>query len=107
MLGTRGAVVGHWRTERVVSRSDIGTLAEDVLAPADSPPLLDLHDAHGSVTRLATPGTRPYRFHAELADQVQLGLPATVTGAQSRRVLAVMEAATRSVAAGGAPVVPL
>lgn len=106
VLGTRGAVVGHWRTERVVSRSDIGTLSEDVLAPADSPPLLDLHDAAGSVTRLATPGTRPYRFHAELADQVQLGLPATVTGAQSRRVLAVMEAATRSAAAGGAPVVP-
>jgi scyllo-inositol 2-dehydrogenase (NADP+) len=107
VLGTRGAVVGHWRTERVLSRSDIGTLTEDVLAPADSPPLLDLHDAAGSVTRLATPGTRPYRFHAELAEQIQLGTAPTVSGAQSRRVLAVMEAASRSAAQGGAPVVPL
>ena len=38
---------GSWRTERVVSRNDIGTLSEDVLAPADSPPLLDLHDDRG------------------------------------------------------------
>jgi predicted dehydrogenase len=106
ILGTRGAVVGHWRSERVVSRSDIGTLDEDVLAPADSPPLLDLHDAAGSVTRLATPPTRPYRFHAELADQIHLGLTPTVTGAQSRRVLAVMEAASRSAATGGVAVVP-
>jgi predicted dehydrogenase len=106
VLGTQGALVGHWRTERVISRSDIGTLAEDVLAPADSPPLLDLHTCDGSVTRLATPPASPYRFHAELADRIQLGLEMSVTGAQSRRVLAVMEAATRSARDGGRPVVP-
>ena len=106
VLGTRGAVVGNWRTERVVSRSDIGTLAEDVLAPGDSPPLLDLHGPDGSVTRLATPPAPPYAFHAELADQIRFGLTPTVTGAQSRRVLAVMEAATASARDGGRPVVP-
>ncbi len=106
VLGTTGAIVGQWRTERVVSRSDIGTLAEDVLSPADSPPVLDLHDADGSITRLATPPTAPYAFHVELADQVQLGLQPSVTGAQSRRVLAVMEAAHESAADAGRPVVP-
>lgn len=106
VLGTRGAVVGHWRTERIVSRSDIGTLAEDVLAPSDSPPVLDLHAADGSVTRLATPPAPPYAFHAELADALQLGLPASVTGEQSRRVLAVMEAAAASAQSGGRPVEP-
>jgi len=106
VLGTHGAVVGHWRTEKVVTRNDIGTLAEDVLAPADSPPLIDLHTADGSVTRLATPPAPPYRFHAELADRIQLGLPMSVTGEQSRRVLAVMEAATLSARDGGRPVVP-
>ena len=106
VLGTRGAVVGHWRTERVIARSDIGTLAEDVLAPADSPPLLDLHAPDGSVTRLATPPAPPYAFHTELADALLLGLPASVTGAQSRQVLAVMEAATASARAGGRPVRP-
>lgn len=106
VLGTEGAVVGSWRTERVVSRSDIGTLVEDVLAPADSPPVLELFGADGSVTRVATPEAEPYRFHREVADRVRWGLPMTVTGEQSRRVLAVLEAARASVADSGRPVVP-
>ena len=106
VLGTKGALVGQWRTEKVVSRNDIGTLVEDVLAPADSPPLLDLHSADGSVTRLATPSPEPYAFHRELADFLRLGLPMTVTAQQSRRVLAVMEAATQSAENSGRPVVP-
>ena len=106
LLGTRGAIVGTWRTERVIARSDIGTLVEDVLAPADSPPVLDLHAADGSVTRLATPPPLPNAFHRELADRVQLGLPMSVTADQSRRVLAVLEAAAISAGDRGRPVVP-
>lgn len=106
LLGTDGALVGHWRTERVIGRTDIGTLAEDVLAPADSPPVLELHAADGSVTRLATPPAPAHAFHAELADRIQFSLPTTVTGAQSRRVLAVLEAAVASAEAGGLPMAP-
>jgi len=106
VLGTDGAVVGTWRSERVVSRNDVGTLLEDVLAPADSPPLLDLHASDGSVTRLATPLPEPYGFHREVSDHIRLGLPMEVTGAQSRRVLAVMEAARASAATSGRPVSP-
>jgi scyllo-inositol 2-dehydrogenase (NADP+) len=106
VLGTDAAVVGSWRTERVVGRDDVGLLVEDVLAPADAPPRLDLHAPDGSVTRVATPAGPPYPFHAELADHVQLGLPMSVTGGQSRRVVAVLEAAVASAAAGGRPVVP-
>jgi predicted dehydrogenase len=106
VLGTRGAIVGRWRSERVISRSDIGTLVEDRLAPADSPPSLELHAADGSVTHVATPPGPAHPFHRELADRLLLGLPMTVTGEQSRRVLSVMEAATASAADGGRPVVP-
>lgn len=106
LLGTRGAVVGNWRSEKVVSRSDIGTLVEDVLAPADSPPAIDLHTADGSVTRVATAPGPAYQFHRELADGLRFGLPMTVTGAQSRRVLSVMEAAALSAVDAGRPVVP-
>ncbi len=106
VLGTRGAVVGQWRTERVVSRNDIGTLVEDVLAPADSPPRMELHAGDGSITHLATPAAEPYAFHRELADHLRWGMPMTVTGEQSRRVLAVMEAARESAADAGRPVVP-
>ncbi len=106
VLGTDGAIVGSWRIEKVVARNDVGTLDEDVLAPADSPPVLDLHAGDGSVTRLATPAPPPHPFHRELADALLLGLPMSVTGATSRRVLAVMEAATESAATGGRPVEP-
>jgi len=106
VLGTEGALVGSWRSEKVVSRNDIGTLVEDVLAPADSPPLLDLHAADGSITRLATPAGAPYAFHRELSERLRLGLPMSVTGAQSRRVLSVMEAARMSTEDYGRPVVP-
>jgi scyllo-inositol 2-dehydrogenase (NADP+) len=106
VLGTQGAIVGSWRTEKIVSRNDIGTLSEDVLAPADSPPVLDLHAADGSVTRLATPAAQAYSFHRELADRLRVGLPMTVTAEQSRRVLAVMEAARISAEENGRPVVP-
>jgi predicted dehydrogenase len=107
VLGTEGALVGSWRTEKIVSRNDIGTLSEDVLAPADSPPLLDLYAADGSVTRVATPAPTPYSFHRQLAERVRFGIPMTVTGEQSRRVLSVMEAARASAADSGRPVTPL
>ncbi len=106
VLGTDGAIVGSWRTERIVARNDIGTLEEDVLAPADSPPVLELFAADGSVTRMAMPAAEPYSFHRELAEQLRLGIPMSVTGAQSRRVLSVMEAARISADEGGRPVVP-
>jgi scyllo-inositol 2-dehydrogenase (NADP+) len=106
VLGTEGAVVGQWRTERIISRSSVGTLAEDVLSPADSPPVMDHHHGDGSVTRLALAGGATHPFHNELADQLRLGLPMSVTGAQSRRVLAVMEAARQSASEGGIGVQP-
>jgi predicted dehydrogenase len=106
VLGTRGAIVGRWRSERIVARSDIGTLVEDRLAPADSPPALELHAADGSITQVATPPGPAYPFHRELADRLLFGLPMSVTGEQSRRVLSVMEAASISAADRGRPVVP-
>ena len=104
VLGTRGAVRGDWRSERVVARTAIGTLDEDVLAPADSPALMSLHAPDGSVTSLAVPPAPAFAFHRELADHLLRGLPMSVEAAQSRRVVAVMEAAERSAAAGSTPV---
>ena len=90
-----------------MARSDIGTLVEDVLAPADSPA------CRSSCTRRTAaspewphPTGPAYAFHRELADRLLFGLPMTVTAEQSRRVLSVMEAATASAADDGRPVVP-
>ena len=104
VLGTQGAVVGHWRTEKVVGRSPIGTLVEDVLAPADSPATLSVHDADGSVTALAVTPAPAQAFHRELADRLHRGTPMSARAEQSRRVVAVMEAAEASARRHGAPV---
>lgn len=106
VLGTEGAIVGHWRNERVVSRNAIGTLEEDLLAASDSPVRLQLHAAGGSVSELAVPSAPPQPFHRELADHLLAGAPMSVTPRGSRRNIAVMEAATDSAALGGLPVNP-
>jgi predicted dehydrogenase len=103
-LGTHGAIRGDWRTEKVVGRTAIGTLAEDVLAPAESPALMSLHSPDGSVTALAVPPAPQFAFHSELADHLLRGLPMTVRAEQSRTVVAVMQAAEQSAAAGSTPV---
>jgi scyllo-inositol 2-dehydrogenase (NADP+) len=106
LAGTKGGLIGDWRRERVIARSPIGTLAEDVLAPADAPPELWLHGPDGRVT--AVPGSPPPagEFHRQLADYLREGLPMTVTAEQSRRVVAMLEAAEESARRGGAPVAP-
>ena len=105
-VGTRGAVRGDWRVERVIARTAIGTLDEDVLAPADSPAAMSLFAPDGSVTALAVPPAPPFAFHRELADHLLRGLPMSVEASQSRRVVAVMEAAEESARSGSVPVVP-
>lgn len=106
VLGTEGAIVGDWRTESVIGRSEIGVLSEDRLAPADSPPQLKLLDSFGSTTDIRLPHDQWYGFHQELADFLRWGIPMSVTGEQSRRVLAVMEAARRSAQSCGQPMTP-
>jgi scyllo-inositol 2-dehydrogenase (NADP+) len=104
VLGTRGALVGDWREERVVSRSSVGLLVEDRFAASDAPAHLTLSEPDGSRTSLAVPPPPVHPFHRELADQLLSGEPMSVTPAGSRRNIAVMQAATLSAADAGRPV---
>jgi scyllo-inositol 2-dehydrogenase (NADP+) len=106
VLGTRGALTGDWRSATVVSRNAIGTLEEDVLAPADSPPVVRLHSPEGDVTQLAYRIDEPHPFHADLSLWLQHGFEPRVRGEQSRRVIAMLEAAEESARMGGIPVKP-
>ena len=106
-LGTEGAIVGNWRQERLISRTGIGTMAEEVFAPADSPADLTLIAGNGDRTLLAPVSPRPHGFHRELADQLLAGLPLSVRPEESRQVVAVMEAAETSAARGSVPITPL
>jgi predicted dehydrogenase len=107
ILGVEGAIVGHWRHERVVTRSSIGTLVEDPLAASESPARITTHAPDGSVTDVAIAPPPRAPFHRELADHLLSGAPMSVTAEGSRRNISVMEAATASAREGGRPVVPL
>lgn len=107
VLGTEGALVGHWRHERVISRNAVGNLVEDRLAAPESPADLTLHAPDGSVTSVAISPAPSHPFHRELADHLVCGTPMSVTPAGSRRNIAVMEAATVSAREHGRPVTPL
>jgi scyllo-inositol 2-dehydrogenase (NADP+) len=110
VLGTRGAVVGDWRAERVVGRSAVGLLVEDRLAPADAPAALRVLVPDGaggtSETALSLPPPPRDPFHRELADALLSDAPMSVTPEGSRRGVAIMQAATRSARDGGRPVTP-
>ncbi|HEX5017332.1 MAG TPA: Gfo/Idh/MocA family oxidoreductase [Actinomycetes bacterium] len=103
-LGTEGALSSRWRAESVIARTEIGTLHEDRLAATDSPPDVFLHGIDGSETTLVLPTPPTHPFHRELVDDLLFGWPMSVTAGQSRRVVAVMEAARASAQSAGEPV---
>jgi scyllo-inositol 2-dehydrogenase (NADP+) len=87
-LGTAGAIQGDWTIR-------------DGAAPADSPAVLTLYSPDGSAARLAQGAPEPYGFYGNLADHLLQGEPLAVQAEQARRNVAVMEAATQSIAQGG------
>jgi predicted dehydrogenase len=108
LLATAGAVVGEWRSEAVVSRGPMDELVEDRLAPADAPARLTVLRPNGeggvNEERLALPRRVRNGFYRNLADHLLQDEPLAVPPAESRRNVAVMEAAARSIAQGGRPV---
>src|SRR5579884_1338082 len=104
VLGTEGAIVADWRLETVKSRSWTGDLLEARLQPAESPALVRVYrpDGDGAAVEVPPLPARPRNaFYRNLADHLLLGEPLAVDPRQACRNVAVMEAATRSIAAGG------
>ncbi len=90
LLGTTGALVAEWRDEPV---------------PADHPARIKVFRAAGEGAHeevLSLPRRDEHGFYRNLADHLAWGEPLAVTPEEARRTVAVMEAATRSIARGGA-----
>jgi predicted dehydrogenase len=108
VLGTRGAVVGEWRDETVTTRAPGGELIEERLAPTDSPARVKVMrpaDDGGSHEEVLVLSRRDDGgFYRNLADHLTWDEPLAVTADEARRTVAVMEAATRSIANDGAQV---
>jgi predicted dehydrogenase len=104
LLGTGGAAVGDWRRETVSARSWTGDLVEERLQPSESPAVVSLHRPDGEggthVEVLSLPERERNGFYRNLADHLLLREPLAVSAVEAGRNVAVMEAATRSIAQG-------
>ncbi len=108
LLGTAGAVVGHWREPSRFVPTAVGTAVEERWLPTDAP--AEVHvltpDGEGGAhdQRLSLPRPLPQPFYRNLAGHLLAGEPLAVPPAAARRNIVVMEAATRSALDGGRPV---
>lgn len=105
LLGTEGAIVGHWQD--VASHEfdpDHYYLRHDIPATEMVPDLTVFHRHHaGEIIRIkpAIPARNHYRFHSNLADHLLLGEPIAAPLEDSVKVVAILEAAARSMGRGG------
>jgi scyllo-inositol 2-dehydrogenase (NADP+) len=92
VLGTHGAVVGEWQSEAV---------------PADFPARVKVFsptEGGSNEELLALAARDDHGFYRNLADHLAWDEALAVTPEQARRTVAVMEAATHSIARGGAQI---
>lgn len=105
LLGTRGAITGHWQdVETHTIDADHYYRRHEIPATEMTPELaIFQRRAEGEVIRI-TPAVgerEPYCFHRNLADHLLLGEPITAPLADSVKVVAILEAAARSMRHGG------
>jgi scyllo-inositol 2-dehydrogenase (NADP+) len=93
VLGTTGAIIGNWDPAA-------GS------APADLPAILTVHRADGSHEVITNTAPTPYSFHKGVVEYLNHKTPMSVTTAQSRDVVAIMQAAEESARANGRSVTP-
>jgi predicted dehydrogenase len=106
LLGTRGAIVGHWRDVTDYEIDPLHYFHPHAIPATEMPPDLTVHQRHksGKITVLkpAVPDRSMFGFHGNLADHLLEGEPLTAPLADSMRVVAVLEAAAKSMDAAGA-----
>jgi predicted dehydrogenase len=100
LLGTRGAIVGHWREVSTYEIDPVVYFHRQEIPPTEMPPDLTLYSRHhsGQLTtqHLAVPKRQHFPFHRNLADHLLTGEPIVAPVEDSVRVVAILEAAARS-----------
>ncbi len=106
LLGTEGAIIGHWNVVTVRESDPLYFLREEEIPTTETIPHLALRRRHASgrmvEQQLALPERVQHPYHFNLADYLLTGEPLAVSAASSARVVAVLEAAGRSARRGGA-----
>ena len=107
LLGTAGAIVGHWRDVTSYQIDPLLYFEQHDIPATEMNPDLTLFQYHrdGQVidAKPAIPQREHYRFHANLADHLLLGEPIVAPLDDSVKVVAILEAASRSMDNGGSP----
>jgi len=105
LLGTEGAIVGNWRDVTSYEFDpDHYYQRHDIPATEMVPDLTIFRRHHsGNVIRMnpAIPDRDHYQFHSNLADHLLLGEPIAAPLSDSVKVVAILEAAARSMERGG------
>jgi predicted dehydrogenase len=105
LLGTEGAMVGHWQDVSAYEIDPILYFKRHDIPATEMPPDLMLYRRHhtGQILsqKMAMPGRAHYPFHRNLADHLLTGEPLAAPLADSVKVVAMLEAAARSMAKGG------
>ena len=105
LLGARGAITGQWQDVHTHTIDPDHYYQRHDIPATEMIPALTIFQrrAEGEITRI-TPVVaerEPYGFHRNLADHLLLGEPITAPLADSVAVVAILEAAARSMDRGG------
>jgi len=107
LLGTEGAILSEWTEVQVREFDPVTFFREEQIPVTETVPLLRLRRRQQSAgmveQQLAIPRLRRFPFHLNLADHLLTGEPLAVSPQSAARVIAVLEAATKSAERGGVP----
>jgi predicted dehydrogenase len=105
LLGTEGAIVGHWQDVCAFEIDPILYFQRHDIPSTEMTPDLTLYRRHqtGQILsqKMAMPIRAHYPFHRNLADHLLTGEPIAAPLEDSVKVVAILEAAARSMSKGG------
>jgi predicted dehydrogenase len=105
LLGTEGAIVGHWQDVTEYEIDPVLYFRRHDIPATEMVPDLTLHRRHrcGQIVtqKLPLPKRQHYLLYRNLADHLMTGEPIVAPLEQSVLVVAILEAAARSAANGG------
>ena len=106
LLGTKGAIVGNWQLATALTTDPVLYCREEPIPATEMAPEVILNRRHrgGSVSSqtLVLPQRPHFGFHHNIADHLLTGETLSAPLQDSMTVIAILEAAARSAAGGGA-----
>ena len=105
LLGTKGAIVGHWMDVTTYQIDPLLYFHQHNIPATEMTPELTLYQRHASgqivEQEIAIPERKDYAFHKNLADHLLTGEPLVSSLEDSVKVVAILEAADNSARKGG------